>query len=1590
MAILLRTVGALLVRQFVLGISQPMTWSDSHCWRRVTGWLALATSLIGTAWCPATTPSGQEIALSVQALDLTDAPSADELTAAGQLGGPLYPTHESLDAARDRAARLDFGQAIEAWNRHDYPRAVWLFRKHIQDFADSPWVAEAALHIGCDATYNGRYGEAEALFQGLVAQCQGATHPGARMMLNKARMRLGLVKVAQNNFAEATRLFRELKQDSPDWKQRTYAAHWIQRLARYRGAQQTLLNCGGDALAYVLRQNGLAAQAKQVRAELPQNLTGHSLQAIVAMAARSGLASAALRLPAADLAGLPLPAIVQINARNRGDRGHYWVLEKVAAGQVDLFDPQSRGRFRQSVAEFEREWSGNVVVFASGDLPGRRLNESEMADAVGGCCGAPRPPDDTGDPCRNGSQGTQAGGCCGRGEPWWSVNMISMNFYLSDTPLWYHSPVGPSVSLRLSYNSHASVTHLEPFGNKWQFAYGTYLVEDTAGNVLVFMPDGGHDQFMPDGSGGYVKPYRVFNRLTKLAANHFELRFPDDSVFVYRLPPGTTSQQPFLTEIRDVHGQQLTLSYNASVQLVALIDALGRLTTFTYNNRGLITKVTDPFGRSANFEYDGSRNLKRITDMGGYAFSFTYDADVYLTSLGNSRGTWSFYTEPADGIPGETDTYSPPGDVMWENYRITVTDPAGGTQEFFYFAGCGEFGCGGHSWHVSPRYYIPWLSQEVNNFMSRPPKTRFLPMTVGNGQGEIGQIVFPGDGSQWFYYDVDTGDRIAVTDAHEQTWDFTYNEMGHVTSATEPDGSRTEFAYAPNGVDLEKVSNGLGDVVLTYNGQHDLTSIRDRLGQSASFAYNSFGQITSQVAPSGVTNTWAYDSGHRATNIALNGQVVCAFTYDTVGRIRTYANALGLTRTFDYNSLDELTRITFPDGQSESYTYSGCCPHLVESVTGRGGTTAHLLYDELKRLSQIINPEGGVTRMRYDGGNNLTHLTDPNGNVTTFTYDVENRVVGKTFADGAALHFSYDQVGLMTNRVNARGISTVLAYDANHRLLSRQHSDGTPGVDYGYDAYGRLVEVIDALGTNTFTYNPNSLVTGLDGPWANDTLTFTHDALGRLTNLVAGLGQPVGYAFDAQNRLTSVRAGGGTYTYTYAGISPLLRTLTRPNGSITTNSHDPMARLTRVAHKTSGQQLLSQFSYAYTNGASPDFCSSLTVSNGVAFSFAQNESLTYSYNRLNQMVTSAPPARAYSYDADGNQVRGYTPEGFAFSAEYDAVNQLTALVFTNTGGVVLRTEFAYNWAGFTGEARQYADGVLTNRTRLVRHGALTVQERDGTNAVTREFVWQSGHRGGIGRLLQLRQAGQTYAYLYDGRGNVIGLLDAAQAPAASYAYDPFGVPLARAGALQQPFRFSTKTYDEATGLSDYGHRFYQPALARWLTRDPIGERGGINLYQHTYNNPLAYLDPHGEAVPMRGGGWAFVPVISTIAVPSLILSALWDRIGDDCAPGGSPPVGPSGPPGHNYTPPPFSDAVDPALLAQTDAAPAPAPDASSPGIGGPPPAQPSPAIPNPGHPKFTGIIVDGTDLEDIISSIEVKFYDDNGDPLYVKYPGSSY
>jgi RHS repeat-associated protein len=84
---------------------------------------------------------------------------------------------------------------------------------------------------------------------------------------------------------------------------------------------------------------------------------------------------------------------------------------------------------------------------------------------------------------------------------------------------------------------------------------------------------------------------------------------------------------------------------------------------------------------------------------------------------------------------------------------------------------------------------------------------------------------------------------------------------------------------------------------------------------------------------------------------------------------------------------------------------------------------------------------------------------------------------------------------------------------------------------------------------------------------------------------------------------------------------------------------------------------------------------------------------------------------------------------------------------------------------------------------------------------------------------------------------------------AHYEYGPFGELLRATGPMAKanPFRFSTKYQDDETDLLYYGYRYYRASVGRWISRDPINESGGRNLYGFVRDDPTSRIDGLGLA-----------------------------------------------------------------------------------------------------------------------------------------------
>jgi RHS repeat-associated protein len=251
----------------------------------------------------------------------------------------------------------------------------------------------------------------------------------------------------------------------------------------------------------------------------------------------------------------------------------------------------------------------------------------------------------------------------------------------------------------------------------------------------------------------------------------------------------------------------------------------------------------------------------------------------------------------------------------------------------------------------------------------------------------------------------------------------------------------------------------------------------------------------------------------------------------------------------------------------------------------------------------------------------------------------------------------------------------------------------------------------------------------------------------------------------------------------------------------------------------------------------------------------------YETNLLNQYKSSktrSKPNRVtrFRHDPDGNLL-----EDAIWRYEWNGENRLVAMEAKDASK---RLEFRYDSQG-----RRISKKVLEPLKRktswkeesaihFIYDGWNILAELDAGGKLVRSHLWGldvSGSpqgAGGVGGLIASRnhEEGASAYALYDGIGNVIQYVDTDLGGMGEVMkYDPFGnVTRGNDGRNRMHslrFGFSTKYVDIESRHNYYGFRYYNPETGRWLNRDPIEEKGGLNVYGIVSNNTANSIDVGG-------------------------------------------------------------------------------------------------------------------------------------------------
>jgi RHS repeat-associated protein len=701
----------------------------------------------------------------------------------------------------------------------------------------------------------------------------------------------------------------------------------------------------------------------------------------------------------------------------------------------------------------------------------------------------------------------------------------------------------------------------------------------------------------------------------------------------------------------------------------------------------------------------------------------------------------------------------------------------------------------------------------------------------------------------------------SVVDSVGNTISFVYDSLGHVTQTTDPVGRVTTYTY-----DIK--SDSLHSTFLTsITDSAGTTSLAWNEGGPSGVGYFDPSCVTTYCEPAIGVNAITYPDGTHTY-----------FNYDTLGRIISqYRDGPSETLTYNYG----------PAGAMSTTDAYGNVSQLIPNQYGAAaqaidplGSVTLLAYDPEQKLTQIQGSMGTSTSIGYDSQGNVASLLDPlnnqqtlsvtannmlksltsgAGNATGFTYDSHSNLTGIAAPDGSAVQATYDSFGNVTSFTNRRGHTINLAYNALNLLTTKTYPNGS-NVVFTYDAHNNIQTVSDSNGTTTLTHDSADRLTGIFHS-NGQSIQYFYNPGGQRTSMVDSTGFTVKYAYDAAGRLSQLSDVSNalivSYTYDAAGR---LTKKTRGNGTYTTYAFDADDNPIHLINYSAGGSVLSEFDYsydalgrqvtmsapsgswAYGYDADDEITNVTLPGSSVGYTYdADGNRLTgsgTSYNVNNLDQDTAAGGNAYQYDADGNLISG---GGWTYT--YDDENRLIGMVSaTDT--------WSYQYDG------------LGDRVSATHNGSVTqyLNDPSGFGNVEAEFNGAgqlvSHYTYGVDLTSAVPASGSAAYYVFDAAGNTAQMTNASGGVVNSYTYLPFGEKLATTAGVANPFTYAGEygVMDEGSGLYFMRHRWYSPALGRFIQEDPIGLDGGSNLYAYTGNGPTNDADPEGTEPPIGTQG----------------------------------------------------------------------------------------------------------------------------------------
>ncbi|WP_346188841.1 tandem-95 repeat protein [Rubritalea halochordaticola] len=723
-----------------------------------------------------------------------------------------------------------------------------------------------------------------------------------------------------------------------------------------------------------------------------------------------------------------------------------------------------------------------------------------------------------------------------------------------------------------------------------------------------------------------------------------------------------------LKELTDRQGNKVT------IQEDGIYHSAGENVLFTRDaaNGNRITAVTDPAGNQILYGYDEQGRLASVMNRENEVTTMLYEKVAfpnYLTSILDPRGVQAIRTEYDD-----------------DGRMIKQVDADGNAIEFEHDL-------------ANNREII---------------------------RDRLGNVTI-------HEYD-DFGNVIRTTDALGGVTTRAYDAQDNEISVTTPEGVTTSRTFDSKR-NVTSETDGLGNVTsYSFNDSSQPTTIVDALGQATTFGYNAAtGNLTALTDAVGTTTSFGYSGSNLASLTDANG-VVTSFTHDSLGReqgmtVKDAAGNVLRSESYTYddngNRLTTTTSRTKQDGTVEtlvtSFTYDA--ENRVRVTTLPDGSTTEVIYNSFGKQQKTIDQLQRETLYEYDDRGNLVKTTYHDNTFSTTTYDLENRSVASTNRMGVTTYFVYDALGRMTATILPDDSMPASVLDSVADILASSALADNPRTVTEYDADGRVVASIDALGNRTeFEYDAAGRRTLVRDALGKETLT-TYNAVGSQVSVTDALNRTTSFVYDDANRLVqTVFPDASTTSVSYDSLGRR-QSVTDQEGNVTSFEYDDLGRMVAVVD-------------------------------------AEGFRTEYDYNERGDLLVQRDALgreTKYNYDSLGRRIGRTLPEGQSESVAYNVLGNMTS-----------RTDFNGHTTTYTYNSRDLLEAVTadTSHPSLVLAHApakfeygydsvgrrISATVKGSSNNVLYQDGWSYDLRG---RLSQHSSSNGTLDYSYDVNSNLL-------------------------------------------------------------------------------------------------------------------------------------------------------------------------------------------------------------------------------------------